>query len=933
MCRWPGSPRWGCLALALILVPIAPARAAADRPAIIPPESQIGRAVPRLQQYLLSPLDGDTIVERAGWRLTALSSGPAKVDGQPKVGRTALRLAGQAEAGGAKGDFPVPVAIPTGCRLLGFWTYLRSDDNVASIGLQVHDNEGEVLLAVVPAEGAGWKWIEFPLTSAVFRPAYPQRDRNGKIDQPIRGVHVVWFARRPGATGVTVNALVAAGDPPAHGPPISVELSAGGWQEPGSPLAAGVTLTNRSEKAVTAEVELSIQRDPALYPDEPPDPEHGSDHARGARSWTEVEGKRIEEGSLTDGQDWTAAGTTWRTDHYTEAFQYVDLGQARRVTHLAYTGGDANWVWKMDLSASLDGKTYQPVPSLTGVDLHQKWGRQPLHPREPFTARYLRLRYHQDGRRSSVIRMPTTLSVYDGVDDETFPVPKTGATVASGTMKIDLPARSFYLLDLEEGKAQPGAYLVAARVAAAKRTVLQHRHLFVMPEPLRRLGPASRFGVNGAESALAPLLRRLGIGWVRFENMKWPMVSPKPGEFRYDGSVGPWHVHHDDIFAAYAAEGISVLPFLFQTAPYASSAGPAIPARRHDAYPPRDVSTFAEFCFQTVARYGAKRHPAEALKSPDHRSALNRISHYEVWNEPNLTSPAWGPWVGTQEQYLDLFRAAAEAIRRADPAARVSNGGYAGIKVETVDALQSHRYRDGKRPLDFVDVLNVHYYSGRQAPEVALDDHNANRDGSGGTGPTYEQELARLVAWRDRHKPGLPIWLTETGYDTGGPYGVSERLQAARLPRVIMLALAAGIDKVFVYREKGSTPSLHAASGLLRDDGSRKPSWQSYATLIRALDGATHGRRVPHPDANVRVYVWARPGGAVLTAWAIDGNARLGLDLGKCVVTDAFGGRSEQSVGKDTPLSIFPIYLGAADGNRVLDDLLERARPAVRTDD
>ena len=33
-------------------------------------------------------------------------------------------------------------------------------------------------------------------------------------------------------------------------------------------------------------------------------------------------------------------------------------------------------------------------------------------------------------------------------------------------------------------------------------------------------------------------------------------------------------------------------------------------------------------------------------------------------------------------------------------------------------------------------------------------------------GRTFEEEMDALSAWRDQHKPGAPIWITETGYDT-----------------------------------------------------------------------------------------------------------------------------------------------------------------------
>ena len=133
--------------------------------------------------------------------------------------------------------------------------------------------------------------------------------------------------------------------------------------------------------------------------------------------------------------------------------------------------------------------------------------------------------------------------------------------------------------------------------------------------------------------------------------------------------------------------------------------------------------------------------------------------------------------------------------------------------------------------------------------------------------------------------------MTETGYDSAGPFGTTEAIQAARLPRVVMLCLANGVEKVFVYRESGSTPSMHACSGILRNDFSRKPSWYTLRTMIRQLQGVGGGaRRMPHPDQNVWLLEWDTGGKPLLTAWTVDGEARLGIDLGGCKVTDSFGG-------------------------------------------
>ena len=192
-------------------------------------------------------------------------------------------------------------------------------------------------------------------------------------------------------------------------------------------------------------------------------------------------------------------------------------------------------------------------------------------------------------------------------------------------------------------------------------------------------------------------------------------------------------------------------------------------------------------------------------------------------------------------------------------------------------ASRTYQYPDGKCPLDFVDIINVHFYSGQEPPETCTTDGNASVTSS----TTFPENLRELAAWRDRYAAQKPIWMTETGYDSAGPFGTTEAIQAARLPRVVMLCLASGVERVLVYRETGSTPSMHACSGVLREDFSPKPSWFTFGTLIRQFHGVQGGaKRLPHADENVWLMEWDAGGKPLLTVWTVDGVARLGVDLG-----------------------------------------------------
>ena len=290
-----------------------------------------------------------------------------------------------------------------------------------------------------------------------------------------------------------------------------------------------------------------------------PDAVYGSDHAEGCPNWTECEGKVIDRGSLTDLNDTTSAATAWMTDHFTEAFQYLDLGKSRKITHMGYRSGDAGWIWKLDISSSEDGKSYQAVPGLQGLNLNQKWGNQSLNVATPFSARYLKLRYHTDGKKQSIMRMPAGFSVYDGIADEKTEIPQVGKVVFKGSLDLQLKAGETRTLEISKGQSLPtGAYAVFAKAGSA---VVNGNH-FVMPPVLEKLSPDSPFGMNVGSAMYAKLNRRLGVSWLRMENWAWDIFNPSAGHFAFDGSVEPWHFDQEKYARELHASGFQLLPYM-----------------------------------------------------------------------------------------------------------------------------------------------------------------------------------------------------------------------------------------------------------------------------------------------------------------------------------------------------------------------------------
>jgi hypothetical protein len=890
---------------------LAHVSAQSGRGDLVPAESAIGSAPPESRRLLLNAMEEGGVNNLGWWQMKSGSAIP--YEGlTPKVGQAALKFEGLAAIPGAKGDFSVSGGSPIELTHFGAWIHLTPEANVARVGFQVVDAEGETLFRMTPANWQDWKWVEADTADPAFEQAYPQPDKNGKVDLPIKGINVAWFAQAEGSSFFGIDGLVGMGKAGADSG-CSIHILAPGWGEPGNPLRGDILVENADDKPLTLEVEVSLQRNPQLRDDALPDPILGSDHAQGQPSWVEIDGVRFDDDSLTDGRDETAFGSAYKTGAYTEGFHFVDLGTVREIKGLAYRSGDANWIFEVDVSASPDGGEYHPVPALQELNLHKKWGVHKIEVKESFSARYLRFRYYRkDGSRMDVIRAPAALYVYDGVADEKVEIPRVGELVGVKKLTVEVPPRNFAVQSFAfEEPLGSDAYRIGATAVAGNAKKLNAADYFVMPEGEVKPRRESRFGMNGANPGLIPVLQRLGVGWIRFENMKWRFYNPAPGDFRFDGTVGPWNVPLDDYMRRYTEAGFSVLPYIFQTPDWASAA-PEDVEKNKGGYPPRDFEDYGKAIFEAVARYGTKKHPENTLAAKDPKSGLNHVAAFELWNEPNLNDPGWGFFVGPLERYMDLFRVGAEAARKADPDAIISHGGFAGLQMDWVDKLRSYVYPDGKRPIDFTDVINVHFYSGVQDPELATKDPNVYRDGTASEEiQTYEKDLIDLADWRDSLKPEAPIWLTETGYDVGGPIGRTERFQAAKLVRCLMIAFANGVEKVMVYRETGSTPAQHAGAGLLRDDKTLRPSYFTMATLIRAFEGVKDTRvpRLQVPGSSAWMYLWKRPDGDMLTAWTPEKPERLGFDLGRCTVMNSFGAVSEMEVTSDFEVGIFPVYI------------------------
>lgn len=323
---------------------------------------------------------------------------------------------------------------------------------------------------------------------------------------------------------------------------------------------------------------------------------------------------------------------------------------------------------------------------------------------------------------------------------------------------------------------------------------------------------------NESDAELAATLDdavAVGVSWVRVD-LGWDRIQPVSAA-AYD-----WSSFDRTVFAA-RARGLSVLPILTYTPPWARPTGCTTPKCA-----PADPARFATFAGVAATRY-----------------APLGVHTWEVWNEPNVVQ-FWEP-APSAAQYVALLSLTARAVRQADPVATIISGGLApaatgGGSISQIEFLTAFCQLGGAA---LVEAVGYHPYSypvlpGHRAPWNAWTQ-------LGATSPSFQSVLASHGA------PGKPIWITEYGAPTGGPGAVGttndlnlanhpdhvdEELQAQMATYSVMLAQRAGtIGALFwySYRDLGTDPStVENFFGLRRRDGTAKPAWSALRQAVLA---------------------------------------------------------------------------------------------------
>ena len=216
----------------------------------------------------------------------------------------------------------------------------------------------------------------------------------------------------------------------------------------------------------------------------------------------------------------------------------------------------------------------------------------------------------------------------------------------------------------------------------------------------------------------------LGVQWMRIDN-NWLQVEPRDGEFE-------WR-HIDRVVNGAEARGVRVMMTLAY-APAWASEGDADGVHSNN-----------------VPRAGLYERYVEAVV----RRYMDRVTHYGIWNEPNLDHF----WEGTREQYLErILRPGAAAVKRACPDCSVVGPDLAGV-----GSWQSYLEPVLEEAGDVIDVLAHHTYASPQSVRAqwACDDLDHAIDIGADAICFYKPGLKQVMeaaGWAGE------VWITETGH-------------------------------------------------------------------------------------------------------------------------------------------------------------------------
>ncbi len=325
----------------------------------------------------------------------------------------------------------------------------------------------------------------------------------------------------------------------------------------------------------------------------------------------------------------------------------------------------------------------------------------------------------------------------------------------------------------------------------------------------------------------------LGLGWERIV-FEWNALQPN-GPTDWDTS------HVPDAWLQNALDAHREVVGLIKNAPHWATGSDLLGAPPLGADKPIDdpANVFAAFVTKLVSYYGPLWH----------------IHHWIIYNEPDIRPEDTDQFEfsGDETDYFHVIKTAYLAAHRADPQAVIHLAGttwwqdvihHRLLFLERFLRIATQDPTAAAHGL-FFDVLSVHVYD---QTELVWN---------------MTAQLANLPASMGYPKP---VWIDELNArptddgdwqlpDAENPVTLDQ--QADFIVQAAALGLAANVQRIGVYRlyddvdSSDPNAALNSGWGLIRHDGSRRPAFAAWQTVIREMSGTAHARRVSNRGVTI----------------------------------------------------------------------------------
>jgi hypothetical protein len=240
------------------------------------------------------------------------------------------------------------------------------------------------------------------------------------------------------------------------------------------------------------------------------------------------------------------------------------------------------------------------------------------------------------------------------------------------------------------------------------------------------------------------------------------------------------------------------------------------------------------------------------------RHYAGRIDDWIIWNEVNIPNGKWHTWAGSAADYAQLVKVAYLAARAANPHARIILAGdpywydHGAFFTELLQRLTADHQNGG-----YFDVANLHLYSRPSDMATVV--------------TWYRQTMARFGLQK-------PIWISETNaipYDDSarplprGNFYASLDDQASFIIQAFAIDLAMGVQRIEVNRMLDGSDVTAGGEpfGLVRNDGTVRPAFYAYRTVVNLFSGASGGTLHLGAADGVDTVTLQKPGATITVIW------------------------------------------------------------------